>query len=125
MLNSSLAASVVRATNSEMILGIDTHQSNNLTIEFLRQEHITNNPSNSAFTTVSNTTYNENPQIVQASNNPWGDAFDRYFKLELKAFNQFNTPSGHAVTRVSTLYRVNVGDTSSFMNILIYQYPNT
>ena len=124
MLNNSLTASVVKATNSEIVLGIDTHYSNNLTIEFLRQEHITNNASNSAFTTVSNTTYNENPQIVQASNNPWGDAFDRYFKLELKAFNQFNTSSGHAVTRVGTLYRVNVGDTSSFMNILIYQYPN-
>ena len=124
MLNNSLTANVVRATNSEMVLGIDTHQSNNLTIEFIRQEHITNNSSNNVYTTVSNTTYNENPQIVQASNNPWGDAFDRYFKLELKAFNQFNTPSGHAVTRVGTLYRINVGDTSSFMNILIYQYPN-
>ena len=125
MLNNSLAANTVKSTDSEMVLGIDTHYSNNLTIEFLRQEYITNNPSHTTFTAVSNTTYNDNPQIIQTSNNPWGDAFDRYFKLELKSFNQFNSPAGHAVTKVGTLYRVNVGDTSSFINILIYQYPNT
>jgi len=125
MLNSSLAASTVKSTASQMVLGIDTHYSNNLTIEFIRQEYITNNPSHTTLTAVSNTTYNRNAQIIQTSNNPWGDAFDRYFKLDLKPFNQFNSPAGHPVTRVGTLYRVNVGDTSSFINILIYQYPNT
>ena len=125
MLNYSLTADTVKATNSEMVLGIDTHYSNNLTIEFIRQEYSTNNPSHSTFSVISNTTYNANPQIIQTSNNPWGDAFDRYFKLELKAFNQFNSSAGHPVTRVKTIYRINVGDTGAFKNIMITQYPNT